>query len=165
MNWHIRKNTVKKISPFLLLGIFILVACSNGVPMPDYNVDVDSWNKEITLSASPVENTFQIDDGVYDLDITVRRSGVLMVEFMEDFDVRIYLWKADGWELVENSFGYYMRTVHILAGERINIPIAPKLKNEGHEIIIRVMISGLVFDKFYQPGKTVGAFLDIALQP
>lgn len=144
-----------------ILFLCILIGCSNNLSMPPYNHPVDSWNKEIGLEAPGEWNTFKIDSPVHALAMVVREPDATII-MAGNFDISLYQWDGSNWKSIENMATYSSST-RSLFGDYTQINIAPKLENEGQEIRMRVVISGRYITA--EQEKTVGAYIDLALQP
>jgi hypothetical protein len=162
--------------PVFLLTLFLMFLDIQAPPQSSLSFDdlmaIEDMNETIRLSYHPYM-TEQSEGKIYNL--RLRNYSDSRVEFPVNYGVRMFITTGvqERWVEIKNDMNYYAPTQGgnpILAVKGSDIPFMgistiPVIPNHSEPVTLRIIVTGNVLSFISTPGKLVGAYVDIIVQP
>jgi hypothetical protein len=141
--------------------IYFLAACRSP-EMPGVQIPLGQMNKQLRFYVPPEANTFKVGDH---LGLVLENYSGKVIDFPEDYGVKIYIEKDGQWLPVENDILYPSGEKQVLPKEQLQfggimVVVNPAV-NGNQPVTVRVVVTGNISSE----NQPVGAYTDIILQP
>ncbi len=158
----------------LLMGTLLILNEQTPQQLTNINdlMAIEDMNVSIQLSYHPYM-TEQSEGKIYNL--RLRNYSDNRVEFPVNYGVRMFITTGvqERWAEIKNDMNYYAPTQGgnpILAVKGSDIPFIgistiPVIPNHSEPVTLRIFVTGNVLSFISTPGKLVGAYVDITVQP
>jgi hypothetical protein len=153
----------------------ILASCSNKIKSDKETAFSElfpevSFNKEFRQTVVRNEINQKNGPSIY---LRLENLSSSIIVFPEDFGVKIFTYSKEQKEWLElrNDSVYITNTIPMLKPKNqgplrfMGVPLSPVIEGTGHEISIRIVVVGTVYEDDKATDRLTGAYTDLTLSP
>lgn len=152
-----------------ILLLLVLVSCSSNLPSTDPDVGLlDELNQRIELSVPKAWNNFKTTDPVTVEITNISKDNIV---FDANYGVRLFVQNGEHWaEVMDGLTSFYQDPILLQSynGDDTTtgvVSVLPKLADRTKGAWLRIYVIGQIESKVGDEALSVGAYIDVFLNP